>query len=123
MKSDQSKNGYILETKYVIKSKKDIVENVDITQTITSDKKEVLTKFENQFKEQYSYNKKVYGGYNYKISSNSKRVLSKVDIDYKKFDMQKFIKNNVAMKQYTKDNKFTLEGAKKLYSSSGAVCK
>ena len=37
--------------------------------------------------------------------------------------MNKFIKNNEAMKQYTKDGKFTIECAKKMYEASGAICK
>ena len=121
--SDQSKNGYILSTEYVIKSKNKIVKSVNIKETITSKDEKLLSNFEKQFKEQYEYNKKAYGGYKFKVTNKNGKVTTNVEIDYSKFDMEKFTTNNVAMKQYTKNNKLTLEGAKKLYESTGATCK
>lgn len=122
-KSDQSSNGYVLETKYVIKSKFSKVKTINISESITSKDKKVLDKFEKQLKDNYSYNKKTYGGYKYKITNNNGVVTSNVIINYKKFDIEKFIDNNEAMKKYTKNNKLTLEGAKKMYESTGATCK
>jgi uncharacterized lipoprotein YehR (DUF1307 family) len=123
LKSDQSNSGYILETKYVIKYRGDYVNTVNITETITSDKKEVLEKFAVQFNDQYSYNKKTYGGYNYSVDNTGNKVESNVEIDYTEMNLEKFIKNNEAMKEYTKNNKLTIEGAKKMYEASGAKCK
>ena len=122
-KSDQSSNGYVLETKYVIKSKFSKVKTINISESITSKDKKVLDKFEKQLKDNYSYNKKTYGGYKYKITNNNGVVTSNVIINYKKFDMDSFIDNNEAMKKYTKNNKLTLDGAKKMYESTGATCK
>ncbi len=122
-KSDQSSNGYVLETKYVIKSKFSKVKTINISESITSKDKKVLDNFEKQLKDNYSYNKKTYGGYKYKITNNNGVVTSNVIINYKKFDIEKFIDNNEAMKKYTKNNKLTLEGAKKMYESTGATCK
>ena len=122
-KSDQSSNGYVLETKYVIKSKFSKVKTINISESITSKDKKVLDKFEKQLKDNYSYNKKTYGGYKYKITNNNGVVTSNVIINYKKFDIEKFIDNNEAMKKYTKNNKLTLDGAKKMYESTGATCK
>ena len=82
-KTNQSSNGYVLETKYVIKTKFNKVKTINIIETITSKDKKVL----------------------------------------KKFDMYRFIDNNEAMKKYTKNNKLTLDGAKKMYESTGATCK
>lgn len=122
-KSDQSKNGYVLESKYVIYPAGKNVSKVEVTQTITSKDEEVLKNFETQFKEDYEYFKKNYGGYEYKISNNNDKLSSKITINYKKLDMKKFIENNSAMKQYTKNNKLTMDGAKKMYEASGATCK
>ena len=121
--SDQTKNGYKLESKYVISSNGKEVKTVNIEETITSKDKKTLEKFEKQLKEQYEFNNKTYKGYNFKVSNKGGKVTTSVTIDYSKFDMEKFIKNNEAMKQYTKNNKLTLEGAKKLYESTGAKCK
>ena len=123
MKSDQSKNGYVLETEYVIKAKRSNVKKVFIKETIKSKDEKTIDKFEKNFKEQYEYNKKNYGGFTYKVKKNKDVLKTDVVIDYDKFDMKKFVENNAAMKTYTKDNKLTLDGAKKLYESTGAKCK
>ena len=122
-KSDQSKNGYILETKYIIKSKGKNVVSINTQETITSKDKKKLDKFEKDFKEQYSYNSKNYGGYKYTVTNKNGKVTTNVTVNYNKFDMKKFIRNNEAMKKYTEKEKLTLEGAKKLYTSTGAKCK
>ena len=114
---------YEISTKYKISSREDIVESVKISQTIKSKDKKVLKDFEKQLNEQYSLNKSLYGGYSYDIKVKGKKISSKVTIDYEKLNMKKFIKDNGAMKDYiNKNNKFTLEGAKKLYESTGAKC-
>ncbi len=121
--SNQTKNGYSLETQYEIYSKNNIVNKVVIHETITSDSKDKLEKFEKDFNEQYETLKTNYGGYTYKVTNKNNKITTEVTINYGKFNMEKFIKNNEAMKQYTKKNKLTLEGAKDLYERSGAECK
>ncbi len=123
MTSDQSRNGYIIQSSYVIESKYGYVQNINIKEVITSKDSKILDKFENQFNKQYSYNKKAYHGYKYTVINDKNKVESKVTINYKKFDMKKFIKNNEAMKSYTKNNKLTLDGARKMYESTGVICK
>lgn len=115
--------GYTYDTEYIIKASGNKVKTITIKETITSKKATILDKFEKQYKEQYEYDKKTYGGYQYTINNKDGKLEVNVDIDYKKMDMEKFIKNNATMKQYTKKNKLTLKGAKKLYESTGAVCK
>lgn len=114
---------YTLETEYVVKAVANKVKTVTIKETITSKDKDILKKYENQLKTEYEYNKKTYGGYTFTVTNKDGKVVSNVKIDYKDFDMKKFVKNNVAMEKYTKNNKFTLSGAKKLYESTGAKCK
>ena len=121
--SDQSKNGYKLDTKYVIKSNWNKVKTVKVTETISYKDKKLLDKFKKQLEKQYSYNKKTYGGYTYKIETNNNQIIGEITIDYKEFDLEYFIENNEAMKEYTKNNKLTLDGAKKMYEATGAVCK
>ena len=121
--SNQTKNGYKLETKYEISSKGNIVSTVKIAEKITSKDTKKLENFEKQLNDQYKFNQSTYKGYKYKVVKSGNTVTTDVTINYKDFDMEKFIKNNEAMKQYTKDNKLTLEGAKKLYESTGAKCK
>ncbi len=122
--SDQSASGYKLETEYKIYSKKDIVTKIKSKTTIASEQEQVLKRFEEDYKKQYEKNKNTYGGYDYDLKINKDTLVLNLSIDYSKYDMNKFVEDNVAMKEYVdKDNKFTLEGAKKYYNSVGANCK
>ncbi len=122
-KSSSKQTNYTIETKYTINSRKDIVESININQTISSKDEKILKDFEKQLKEQYKSNNSLYGGYSFDIKIKGKKLTSKVTINYEKLDMKKFVKDNGAMKDYVdKDNNFTLEGAKKLYKSTGAKC-
>lgn len=120
---ESKQDNHVINAKYIIKYKNGYVKKVKINQIVTTDEKSIIDKYNKQFEKQYSSNKKNYGGYDYKITIKDDSISSNVVINYKKFDMNKFIKNNEAMKQYTKDGKFTIEGAKKMYEASGAICK
>lgn len=120
---NQKKDGYKIENTYRIISKNGIVNKVIKKEIVISKKNEVLKSFEKQSKEQYEYNKKVYGGYTYQISNKKGRLEVDVTIDCNKMDLERFIKDNEAMKQFVnKNNKITLKGAKKLYKSISAKC-
>lgn len=122
--SKSPQKNYDISSDYTIKSKGDIVTSVTIKQVIESKDKKVLENFKKQLEEQYKSNNTVYGGYNYKVKINGKKLTADVTIDYKKFDLEKFVKTNGAMKEYVnKDNKLTVDGAKKMYKSTGAKCK
>ena len=122
-KSTNKQEKYTIETKYTIESTKGIVEKVKLNQTIKSDNEEVLKDFEKNQKEQYGINKSLYGGYTYDINIKNKKVIINVTIDYTKIKMKKLLEDNVAMKKYVdKNNKFTLEKAKKLYQVTGNKC-
>ena len=64
-----------------------------------------------------------YSGYDYTVTNKDGKVTSTVVVDFKIFDMEQFIKDNVAMKKYTEKNYLTLDGAVKMYEASGATCK
>ena len=114
---------YKISTDYSIKSSGGIVKSVTIKQVITSKKKKRLEDFKSQLTEQYETNNKSYGGYKYKVNINKNTLTADVTIDYTKFNVEKFVKANGAMKEYVnKNNQLTLEGAKKMYKSTGAKC-
>ena len=121
--SNQKADGYKIENTYNISSDKGIVNKVVIKEVITSEKKDVLNNYEKQLKDQYEYNKTIYGGYAYKINKSNGKLEADITVDYTKMNLERFIKDNEAMRQYTKDNKLTLDGARKLYESSGAKCR
>ena len=122
--SSSEQKDYSISTDYTIKSKSNIVTSINIKTVIESKEKKVLEKFKKQLEDQYKGNNTSYGGYDYKVVIKGKKLTANVTIDYKKFDLEKFTKANGAMKEYVnKDNKLTVEGATKMYKSTGAKCK
>ena len=122
--NDQSKSGYKTLTTYNIYSKKNIVTKVSYEEVLSSENTTILKYFEDLNKKQFETQNNTYGGYTFDIKSEKNKVISKVTINYNKLNLEKFIKDNSAMKSYVnKDNKFTLEGAKTMYESLGAKCK
>ena len=123
MTSDQSASGYKIKSTYNITSKSDIVNKVEIEEVVESKNKTILAYFKKQLKNQYKSYNTIYGGYEYEVTSEDKKVTSKVTVDYKKMNLKKFVKENEAMKEYVnKDNELTLKGIKTMYESMGAKC-
>ena len=122
--SEIKQKNYTISTDYKISSIKDIVTKVTIKTVIESKEEKVLKDFKSQLEEQYKSNSKSYGGYDYKVTIKGQKLTADVTIDYKKFNLEKFVKANGAMKEYVnKKNELTLDGAKKMYKSTGAKCK
>lgn len=123
-KSSSEQKDYTISTEYNIKSSSKIVTKVSIKYVVESKDKKVLNNFKKQFEEQAKSNNSSYGGYACKASIKGKTLTANITIDYKKFDLKKFTKDNGAMKDYVnKDYKLTLDGATKMYKSTGATCK
>lgn len=116
-------NGYSLESTYDIYATNDVVKTVKTKEVVTSDKEEVRSLFEKQFKTTYEKMDKEYGGYDVKITNKDNKVTSDVTIDYTKVNLKKLTKDEPSMKNImTDDKEFTLEGIKQLYESMGAIC-
>ncbi|MBQ9013266.1 MAG: DUF1307 domain-containing protein [Bacilli bacterium] len=123
LKSDQSASGYKITSEYNVYSSKDEVNKVVTTETVESKNNTILAYFEKQLKSQYKANNDSYGGYKYEITNKDGKVVSKVTIDYSKRNLNKFVKDNPAMKSYVnKSNKITVKGIKSMYQSMGATC-
>lgn len=123
LNSDQSASGYKIKSEYNMYSTGDIVNKVVTTETVESKNNTILAYFEKQLKTQYKTNNDNYGGYTYEITNKDGKVVSKVTIDYTKMNLNKFIKDNPAMKSYVnKSNKLTVSGVKSMYQSLGAKC-
>ena len=53
----------------------------------------------------------------------SNKIFAEGTIDFKKMNLDKFIKDNIAFKDYVdKKGRTTLSGIKKMYLSNGAIC-
>lgn len=123
LNSDQSASGYKIKSEYNMYTSGDIVTKVVTTETVESKNNTILAYFEKQLKTQYKTNNDKYGGYTYKITNKDGKVVSEVTIDYSKMNLNKFVKDNPAMKSYVnKSNKLTTKGVKSMYQSLGATC-
>lgn len=124
LKSDQSINEYVLNTTYTITYQKGIVKKVKIREVVQGDSDTVLNRFETEWKDNYEYLNKSFGGYTYKITKKNKKIISDVVVDYDKLNLKKFFRINEAMKEFSNEKgQITIKGIKSMYEQSGAVCK
>ena len=120
---ESNQKDYKLSTKYKIYSKKDIVLKVVSNTIVDSSSKKQLNEMKKYYNKQYKSFNEMYSGYDYDIVIKKNKLYSNVTINYKKYDMKKFIYYNGAMKDFVNDKKqYTLEGAIKYYKSIGASC-
>lgn len=114
---------YTLKSEYTIYSQKGVVNKVESVETINSSSEAILDYFDTYLTSTYEQANKVYGCYNNKVTKNDDEVISKTTIDYKSMDMNKYVEDNSAMKNYVNSkNELTLEGIKVAYQSIGATC-
>lgn len=121
--STSKQEKYTMNSSYTVYYGGGVVKKVSTVETVESSDSEFLTKVEKDLNDSYNRSEENYGGYTYNITNKDGKVTSTVTVDYKKMDLDKFIKDNEAMKSYVNDkNKITLEGIKKMYESMGAKC-
>lgn len=122
--NDQSKSEYKILSTYKIYSNKDIVSKIETEETLTSKNTTIIAYFEEIYNKRYKAETGKYKGISYNVKKDNDKLITTVTTDYNKLNMTDYIKENSAMKSYVnKDNKFTLDGAKKMYESLGAKCK
>ncbi|MCI8545476.1 MAG: YehR family protein [Bacilli bacterium] len=120
----QTLSNYKLNATYKIYATGDVVDKVETVEVVESSDTSILKQLETQVTTQYEDNNKKYGGTDYKITNNGSKLESKVTIDYSKFDMEKMVSDNSAMKSLVnKKNRLTVKGATSLYETMGATCK
>ena len=124
LESNDTTSGYSIKSTYEIHSKNDVVSKVKTTEEIKSENDSILDYFESSLNSQYEVSNNQYGGYKYKVTKKNNTVKSVSTVDYNKMDLEKYINDNSALKEYVNsDNKISLKGIKTLYESLGATCK
>lgn len=120
---ESNQKDYQISTKYKIYSKNDLVTKVISKSIVESSSTKVLKEMEQNINKQYKILNDKYSGYDYKVKVRDKKLISVIKIDYKKYNMKDFIRENGAMRAYVNINKqYTLDGAKEYYKSIGATC-
>ena len=112
---------YSMQTKYVVKYKNGIVSNVSTKEIFTKYDEETLKEYKSTLENMYMpYSNLDY--YDYSITIKDNQVISKININYSKLDINKFIEIDSANKDILTNNKVTIKKLKKIYKNNGARC-
>ena len=117
-------NGYSLDATYKINATGEVVNSVNSTEEVTTDKASLITAFEEQYNSTYGTMNEEYGGYDYKITKGDNKITADVTIDYSKLDLDALAKDEPTMKNIMNDNnEITVTGLQAQYEAMGATCK
>ena len=112
---------YSMKTKYVVKYKNGVVNNVQTEEIFTKYDEETLKEYKSTLENMYMpYSDLDY--YDYSITIKDNQVISKININYKKLDMNKFIEIDSKNKDILTNNKVAIKKLKKIYKNNGARC-
>lgn len=115
------KEGISANFKYELTSKNDNVLTLISTETIESSDSEYLENVKKSIEDTYSiYNNIKYYEYEIKIEDN--KLISTVNIDYSKIDLNKLVDIDKANENIIVDGKVSLNNLKNMYESLGSVC-
>lgn len=119
----QNFSSYEITSKYTIYTKGEVVDRVEIIEVATSENEEIRNSLESAFQSQYTALNSKYNGYTSAVTKNASSVENHATIDYSKVDIDKFIEDNVLLKEYvTSDNHFSLDGMIAFYEENNATC-
>ena len=110
-------------TKYVIKSRKNVVNTVKITELVTSKDKDILDDFEKKLSAQYKFYNKSYGGYDYTLTKTGEMVKLVATVDFNAYDMKAFVIDNPKLEKYVDGDRFSLNGMISMYEDRDFKCK
>lgn len=112
---------YSMKTKYVVKYKNKVVNNVSTEEIFIKNDPTTLNEYKSTLENMYMpYNNLKY--YDYSITIKDNQVISKTNINYKKLDMKKFIEIDSNNKSILTNNKVSIKKLKKIYKNNGARC-
>ena len=110
-----------MKTKYVVKYKNKVVNNVSTEEIFIKNDPTTLNEYKSTLENMYMpYNNLKY--YDYSITIKDNQVISKTNINYKKLDMKKFIEIDSNNKSILTNNKVSIKKLKKIYKNNGARC-
>lgn len=124
MKCSLSTDGgsYTLKSDYEVHHDGKYVQTIKTVETVTSSDSSIIDQMDSYMNSVYQTLSDTYGGYTFKVTKDSGKVVSNVTVDYTKINLQKLIENDSSAKQFVEDDKVTLEGIKDTYKSLGINC-
>jgi uncharacterized lipoprotein YehR (DUF1307 family) len=112
---------YAIKTKYIVTFKNKIVKNIYTEETLTKYDDKVLNDYKTTLDSLYQpYSKLKY--YDYSVELKDNQVTSKININYEKLDINKFISIDSNNKKILTNNKVMIKTIKKIYKNNGARC-
>ena len=118
-----SNESYSINSTYTIYYEGDIVNKVYSKEEIKSSDESLLKNTKSTVEATYKEANKQYGGYNYSVKIDGDVLISEATIDYKKMDLEKYIKDTPAYSLYIDDdNNIIVDKLKQSYISMGATC-
>ena len=112
---------YAIKTKYIVTFKNKIVKNIYTEETLTKYGDKVLNDYKTTLDSLYQpYSKLKY--YDYSVELKDNQVTSKININYEKLDINKFISIDSNNKKILTNNKVMIKTIKKIYKNNGARC-
>lgn len=120
---DNEYDNYLRNVTYIIHSDNQYVKTISIEENITSNDKSMIQYFKSYNDVLYENYSNIYGGYEYKITSNNKKVSITASIDYSKVDMDIYKENNSSYSGYFNKGRISTKGMKKMLEDKGYTCK
>ena len=96
----QEVSNYTETKEYTVYAKGDTVKKIVFKDTIDTKNNTIRLYFENLDKKKYEELNKNYGGIKYNVSVKGNKLVTEVTINYKKFDMKKYVETETDMKSY-----------------------
>lgn len=121
--STDTTSGYKMDSEYKIYSNGDVVSKVVTIETVETDNEKTLNYFKDYLEKAYSSMDEKYHGYSNNVEIDDNKLISTTTIDYSKMDLDAYVKDNSAMKNYVNNkNQLTTSGIIKVYEALGAIC-
>lgn len=119
----QNVSNYTVKREYTVYAKGDIVKKIEIKEVIDTKNNTIRAYFEKVNKDKYEEQNKLYGGTKYDVNVKDKVLTTIISVNYSKFDMNKYVKDNSVMKNYVdKTGKLTYKGAINMLEMDGLKC-
>lgn len=120
-------SGYEFFAEHKIVYSNEIVSEITTTETMIYNddayNETAVKEAKNSFMDFYKAQDNVYGGFKNETKIDGKKVISTTTFDFEKINKEKFLADNVMLKEYANDKQeIKVDGFIEMYKSLGATC-
>lgn len=120
---DNDQFGYHLTRNYQINYHGDYVKDVIMDEEVIADTGDMVSYFKDSNEAMYLDYKSRYRGYEYTVEVKNKKIISHIEMDYTKMDLDEYVNDNKDYKSYyVGNNNFKVTGIIKMLEDLGATC-